>query len=60
VAWPFYIGVAAAAGLLIYRHSLISPEDTSRMGIAFMRVNAYVSTSVFIATAVALMIRAEG
>ena len=56
LAWPFYIGVAAAAGLLIYRHSLISPEDTSRMGIAFMRVNAYVSTSVFIGTALALMI----
>jgi 4-hydroxybenzoate polyprenyltransferase len=56
LAWPFYIGVAVAAGLLIYRHSLISPEDTSRMGIAFMRVNAYVSTSVFIATSLALMI----
>ncbi len=56
LAWPFYIGVAVAAGLLIYRQSLIAPEDISRMGIAFMRVNAYVSMSVFIATALALMI----
>lgn len=56
LAWPFYVGVAVAAGLLVYRHSLISPEDTSRMGVAFMRVNAYVSTAIFVATAVALAI----
>ncbi|PKB61492.1 MAG: 4-hydroxybenzoate octaprenyltransferase [SAR202 cluster bacterium Casp-Chloro-G4] len=56
LAWPFYVGVIVAAGLLVYRHRLVSPEDTSRMGIAFMRVNAYVSTSVFVATALALLV----
>ena len=56
LAWPFYVGVVAAAGLLVYRHTLVSPEDTSRMGIAFMRVNAYVSTLVLVATAAALMV----
>lgn len=56
LAWPFFVGVVAAAGLLVYRHTLVSPEDTTRMGIAFMRVNAYVSTSVLVATAAALMV----
>ena len=56
LAWPFYIGVAVGAGMLAYRHTLITPDDTSRMGIAFMRVNAYVSTSVLVATALALLV----
>ena len=59
LAWPFYAGVVVASGLLFYRHTLVSPEDTSRMGIAFMRVNAYVSISVFAATALALLVKAE-
>lgn len=56
LAWPFYVGVVLAAALLVYRHSLISPGDTSRMGIAFMRVNAYVSIAVFLSTGVALIV----
>jgi len=48
----YYAGVAAAAGLLAYKHTLVSPQDLSRLGMAFFRINAYVSTSVFAATLV--------
>ncbi|MCI0437717.1 MAG: putative 4-hydroxybenzoate polyprenyltransferase [Chloroflexi bacterium] len=56
IAWPYYIGLAVAALLLIYKHSIVSPNDLSRLGMAFFRINAYVSTSVFAATLAALLI----
>ena len=54
---PFYAGCAVAAGLLVQKHRLVSPSDLSRMGFAFFRINAYVSTTVFVATLIALLVR---
>ena len=54
--WPYYVGWAAAAVLLLYKHRLVSPKDTSRLGMAFFRINAYVSTSVFLATLAAVLL----
>ena len=56
LAWPFYIGLAAAVVGLAYKHSLVSPGDLSRMGVAFFRINAYVSGAVFTGTLVAVLI----
>jgi 4-hydroxybenzoate polyprenyltransferase len=55
LAWPYYIGCAVAAAVLVYKHSMVSPGDLSRMGVAFFRINAYVSLSVFIATLIAVL-----
>ena len=44
--WP---GVAAAAGLLVYEHSLISPRDLSKLDVAFFNVNGYISLILFFA-----------
>ena len=54
LAFPFYIGCLAVSALLIYRRRMISPDDLSRMGAAFMRINAYVSTTVLVAVTLAL------
>ena len=54
--WPYYVGCALAVGLLLYKHRLVSPRDTSQMGMAFFRINAYVSTTVFAATLIAVLI----
>ena len=56
LAFPYYIGCAAVAALLAYKHSLVSPADTSRLGMAFFRINAYVSTTILAATAIALAV----
>ena len=56
LSWPYYIGWAVAAGLLVYKHRLISPDDISRLGMAFFRINAYVSTTIFVGTLVAVLI----
>jgi len=41
--WPAWLGIAVVAGLLAYEHSLVSPNDLSRMNAAFFTVNGYIS-----------------
>ncbi len=55
LAFPYYIGLAVATALLIYKHRMVSPHDLSRLGFAFFRTNAYVSTTMFLATLVAVL-----
>ena len=41
---PLYLaGVAVTAVLLFYEHSLVSPDDLSRLNVAFFNVNALIS-----------------
>lgn len=56
LAWPYFLGLAVVAAILIYKHTLVSPDDMSKFGIAFFRINAYVSTSVFVGTLIAVLI----
>ena len=56
VSWPYYIGIALAASFLIYKHRLVSPDDLSSLGMAFFRINAYVSTTMLIATLLAVLL----
>jgi 4-hydroxybenzoate polyprenyltransferase len=39
----YWVGVAVAAGLLVYEHSLVSPTDLSRLDVAFFNVNGYIA-----------------
>jgi 4-hydroxybenzoate polyprenyltransferase len=41
-------GVAAIAALLIYEHSLVKPDDLSRVNAAFFTMNGYVSVLFFL------------
>jgi 4-hydroxybenzoate polyprenyltransferase len=41
-------GVAAVAALLVYEHSLVKPDDLSRVNAAFFTVNGYVSVLFFL------------
>lgn len=53
---PYYIGIALAAAFLVYKHRLVSPHDLSSLGMAFFRINAYVSTTMLLATLAAVLI----
>jgi 4-hydroxybenzoate polyprenyltransferase len=46
----YWIGVAAVAGLLWYEHRIISPNDMSKIDIAFFTVNSYVASVAFVFT----------
>ena len=44
----FLIGVIAVAGLLLYEHWLVRPDDLNRINIAFFNVNAVISFGILI------------
>ena len=41
--WPAWVGIAVVAGLLAYEHSLVKPDDLSKLNAAFFTVNGYIS-----------------
>lgn len=48
---PFFIGVVITALLLLYEHSLVKPDDLSKLNKAFFDMNGYISITVFVFTA---------
>ena len=53
---PWYFArVGVAAAILVYKHRMISPADLSRLNTAFFRMNAYVSTTILLATLIAVL-----
>ena len=52
----YYVGCVVAAGVIAYKYRMVSPNDLSRMGVAFMRTNAFVSLSVFAGTLVDVLV----
>ena len=41
--WLYWIGVAVFAGMLIYQHSVVKPNDLRRVNLAFMTANGIAS-----------------
>ena len=47
LGWFYWLGVAAVAALLAYEHSLVRPNDVSRLNAAFFTVNGVISVVFF-------------
>ncbi len=47
---PYFLGVTAVAGLLLYEHALVRPDDLSRVNQAFFHVNAWISVGLLCVT----------
>ncbi len=43
-----WVGIGAIAALLVYEHSLVKPDDFSRVNAAFFTMNGYVSVLFFV------------
>ncbi len=43
LSWPAWVGIGVVAALLAYEHSLVKPNDLSKMDAAFFTVNGYIS-----------------
>ena len=43
LGWPAWAGIAVVAALLAYEHSLVKPNDLSKINAAFFTVNGYIS-----------------
>ncbi|MEZ6056043.1 MAG: UbiA-like polyprenyltransferase [Planctomycetaceae bacterium] len=52
----FLAGVIVVAVLLIYEHSLVKPDDLSRVNVAFFRVNAIISIGLLLVAAADLWV----
>jgi 4-hydroxybenzoate polyprenyltransferase len=50
----YFTGIAALAVLLIYEHSIVRPDDLTRVNRAFFEVNAVVSIGLLVVTTVDL------
>lgn len=50
----YFVGVAVAGLILIHEHRLVSPQDLSRINIAFLQMNGYLSVLMFVFTVLAL------
>ncbi|OIQ59279.1 4-hydroxybenzoate octaprenyltransferase [Moorella thermoacetica] len=54
LGWLYFLGVLLAAVILTYEHRLVSPEDLSRLNLAFLNMNGYLSVLMFVFTLLAL------
>jgi 4-hydroxybenzoate polyprenyltransferase len=57
LSWPYYVGCAIAAGLLLYEHRVLSPEDLSAFPRIFVRVNGMISLSLLAGALAAVLLR---
>jgi 4-hydroxybenzoate polyprenyltransferase len=48
LGWPYWIGLLVVTGLLVWEHSMVSPDDFSRINIAFFNINSYISITLFV------------
>ena len=56
LGWFYWGTVLSVAVLLAYEHSLVKPDDLTRVNIAFFNVNAVVSMGLFLATTLDLLV----
>ncbi len=48
LGWIYVAGVLVVSGLLLYEHSLVKPEDLSKLDAAFFNMNGYISVTIFV------------
>jgi 4-hydroxybenzoate polyprenyltransferase len=49
LGWPYWVGMLVVAALMLWEHSLVRPDDLSRLDTAFFNINSYISVTLFLA-----------
>ena len=57
LGWMAYGGIAIVAGILYWEHRLVTPQDLSRVNVAFFNLNGYVSILLLVTFAGDILIR---
>ena len=47
---PYLIALGAVVGLLVWEHWIVTPDDLSRLDMAFFNINGYISVVFFLGT----------
>ncbi len=56
LSWWYFAGTIVAAGLLLYEHRLVKPNDLSKLNAAFFTMNGVLSTVIFSFTFIDLVV----
>ncbi len=56
LGWIYWTSLMAVAVLLLYEHSLVRPDDLSRVNQAFFHVNALISIGLFVVVTLDLLL----
>jgi 4-hydroxybenzoate polyprenyltransferase len=59
LGWPALLGVGLVAVLLVYQHTLVKPNDLTKMNAAFFTTNAFVSVILFLSFGAAVLMSGE-
>jgi 4-hydroxybenzoate polyprenyltransferase len=51
-----YLGIAVTAGILVWEHRIVRPDDLGRVDVAFFNLNGYVSLLLLVAFAADILI----
>ena len=57
LGWIAYAGIAIVAGILYWEHRLVTPDDLSRINVAFFNLNGYISILLLLTFAGDILIR---
>jgi 4-hydroxybenzoate polyprenyltransferase len=47
LSWPFWAAIVVVAGLLVWEHRLVKPDDLSHINLAFFNINSYIALTLF-------------
>lgn len=56
LGWLYWVTLTGIGGLLVYQHSLVRPDDLTRVNIAFFNVNAILSFGLFVLGSLDLLV----
>jgi 4-hydroxybenzoate polyprenyltransferase len=56
LGWPYWAGIGITTGLFVYEHTLVHPDDLSKINVAFFNLNAMISITLLTGVWAALWI----
>lgn len=56
LGWPYWAALVVTAGLLVYEHALVKPDDFTKLNVAFFNINSYIAITLLVGVLAALLI----
>lgn len=60
LGWVYALAVSLAAGLLVWEHRIVRPDDLSRVDLAFFTLNGWVGVALFVGLALDMQFLGPG
>ncbi len=60
LAWPYWLALLITAGFLAWEHSLVKPDDLSKINLAFFNINSYIAITLMLGVIGAILVARNG